>query len=462
MESLFYKKENGWKDSKTNREEVFAFCEKYKSFLNKTKTEREFVCEAQALAQANGFVPLEDKKSLSPGDKVYTINRKKGIMLVVVGSEDIEKGLNIIGAHLDSPRIDLKPKPLYEDSELALFKTHYYGGIKKYQWTTIPLAMHGTVVLQDGGSIDIAQGDEGGDISFTITDLLPHLAEEQSQKKLSKAIEGEDLNVLIGSIPLEGEEKEPVKAALLDILSKSYGMCEEDFLSAEIEFVPAFNYKDVGLDRSFVGGPGQDDRACAYTALKAILEIQNPKKTAVCLLVDKEEVGSMGVTGMQSRFFENTVAEICALLKPCYNDLALRRCLSASKCLSADVCAMHDPNYPSVMEKNNSAKAAHGVAIMKYTGSRGKGGSSDASAELMGEIRSLFNENDVLWQVTELGRVDLGGGGTIAQFVANLNIDTIDCGIPLFSMHSPYEVASKLDIFMAYKGYKAFFAASES
>ena len=459
MSELLIKKENGWKNKNVNRDEVFSFANGYKAFLNSARTEREFAKETVKAAEANGFKPLSSFSTLKKGDKVYQVNRGKGVLLAVIGSESIEKGINIIGSHIDSPRLDLKPNPLYEDGDMALFKTHYYGGIKKYQWTSIPLAMHGTVVLKDG-SIDIAIGDANDDVTFTISDLLPHLADEQQKKALHKAIEGESLNILLGSIPSDDEdEKQPVKAAIMQIINDKYGICEEDFISAEIEFVPAFDLKDIGFDRSFVAGPGQDDRVCAYTSLKAIFETENPTKTAVCILVDKEEVGSMGVTGFRSKFFEDTVAEIANLMTENYSDLTLRRSFAASTCLSADVCAMHDPNYPSVLEKNNAAYAGGGIAILKYTGSRGKGGASDASAELMGKVRNLFNENGVLWQVTELGKIDLGGGGTISQYVANLNIDTIDCGVPLLSMHSPYEIASKLDIYMAYKAYKAFYTA---
>ena len=457
MSDLLIKKENGWKKSTASKEEVFSFCDGYKVFLNNARTEREFSKEAIKAAISQGFKPLSSFERLKCGDKVYVENRGKGVFLAVIGSKSIEKGLNIIGSHIDCPRLDLKPNPLYEDSEMALFKTHYYGGIKKYQWTTIPLAMHGTVILADGSSVDIAIGDACDDVTFTISDLLPHLADEQATKTLGKAIEGESLNVLIGSIPDENEEKDSVKAAIMQIIFDKYGMCEEDFVSAEIEFVPAFDLKDIGFDRSFIAGPGQDDRVCAYTSLQAIFEIEKCEKTAVCILVDKEEVGSMGVTGFRSKFFEDTVSEIAALMTNNYSDLTVRRAFAASTCLSADVCAMHDPNYPSVLEKNNAAYAGGGIAILKYTGSRGKGGASDASAELMGKIRNLFNENNVLWQVTELGRIDLGGGGTISQYVANLNIDTLDCGVPLLSMHSPYEVASKLDIYMAYKAYKSFY-----
>ena len=455
-----YKTENGWKKPEVSKEEVFAFSEGYKKFLNSAKTEREFASLAEKTALEKGFLLLDSFSSLKAGDKIYVNNRGKGILMAVIGSEDIEKGITLVGSHIDTPRIDLKPNPLYEDGEMALFKTHYYGGIKKYQWTAIPLSIHGTVVLASGEKVDIAFGDECDDVTFTISDLLPHLAEEQNKKTLDKAIEGEALNIIIGSVPLaDEEEKEPFKAAILKLLNEKYGICEEDFLSAEIEFIPAFSAKDLGFDRGLVGAHGHDDRVCAYTSMQAIFETEAPEKTAVCLLVDKEEVGSMGVTGMRSRFFENVMAEILALMGK--GELALRRCLSSSICLSADVCAAWDPNYPSVMEKNNSAKLSHGVAVMKYTGSRGKGGSSDASAELMGRIRKIFNENGVLWQSTELGKVDAGGGGTISQYVANLNIDTLDCGVALLSMHSPFEVASKIDIYMAYRGYKAFLSSKE-
>ena len=457
MSDLLMKRENGWKKSSASKEEVFAFCEGYKKYLNSARTEREFTSLTIETAKAKGFKDISEFKTLKPGDKVYRNNRGKGVLLAVIGEEDIECGINIIGSHIDSPRLDLKPNPLYEDSELALFKTHYYGGIKKYQWTSIPLAMHGTVVLNDNSTINISIGDESEDVTFTITDLLPHLADEQAKKELYKAIEGESLNILLGSIPAEGAEKDAVKTAVMQLLNDKYGICEEDFVSAEIEFVPAYDLKDTGLDRSFVVGPAQDDRVCAYTSLEAIFEIQKPSKTAVCILVDKEEVGSMGVTGFRSKFFEDTIAEIAYLMSDNYSDLTVRRCFASSTCLSADVCAMHDPNYPSVLEKNNAAYAGGGITIVKYTGSRGKGGASDASAELMGKIRNIFNANNVLWQVAELGRIDLGGGGTISQYVANLNIDTVDCGVALFSMHSPYEIASKLDIYMTYKAYKAFY-----
>ena len=454
-ENLLMKKENGYIRFEGEKDAAFDFCEGYKAFLNTAKTEREFVTETVKAAQAQGFKPL-GSAPLKKGDKVYSVNRGKGILLAVIGSEPIESGLSIVGAHIDSPRLDLKQNPLYEDSDIAFLKTHYYGGIKKYQWTAIPLAMHGTVILADGTSRQIAIGDEGDDITFTISDILPHLADDQYKKSLKEAIEGENLNIIVGSVPVRDDEKNSVKLAVLQYLNDKYSMTEEDFISAEIELVPAFSLKDLGFDRGLIAGPAQDDRVCSYAALKAIFDIKNPSRTAVCLLVDKEEIGSMGNTGMESRFFENTVLEIAALMGE-ITPLTLARVLSASQCLSADVNAGFDPNFASPYEKNNSAYLSYGVSVTKYTGARGKAGSSDASAEFVGEIRRLFNENGVLWQTGELGKVDAGGGGTIAQYVANLNIDTIDCGTPLLSMHSPFEVSSKMDVYMTYKGYKVFF-----
>ncbi len=454
--TLAYKRRCVWTDEKTDKKEIFAFCDGYKSFLNAARTEREFVKHAENAAKKQGFTALQDKNTLKPGDKVYRINRGKGIMMAVIGSAPIESGLRIVGAHIDSPRLDLKQNPLYEEGETALLKTHYYGGLRKYQWLATPLAMHGRVVLADGKNVDIAIGDEDDDFTFTVSDLLPHLAKEQGGKPLRDAFDGENLNVIVGSIPIEDEEsKKPIKDAILQYLNNALGMVEEDFLSAEIEMVPAVRVRDVGFDRSMIGGPGQDDRVCAYTAMQAIFDVENPEHTAVCLLVDKEEIGSMGNTGMKSRFFENTLAEICYLLGHGEN-LAVRRCLSNSKCLSADVNAAFDSNFASVYEKNNAALLGHGVTISKYTGHGGKAESSDASAEFMGEIRRLFNENNVIWQTAELGRVGAGGGGTIAQYVANLDIDTIDCGTALLSMHSPFEVSSKADVYMTYRAYQCF------
>lgn len=459
MDSKFsYARKRVWDVENIDKKEIFEFCDGYKSFLNLARTEREFIREAELAAKQKGFIDLSSVSALKPGDRVYKVNRGKGIVLAVIGSESIEKGVKIVGAHVDSPRLDLKQNPLYEDGEMALLKTHYYGGLRKYQWFAMPLAMHGRVILADGRSIDLSIGDEDDDFTFTVSDLLPHLAREQGGKPLRDAFDGENLNVIIGSIPVKDKEiKQPIKVAILDYLNEKYGMIEEDFLSAEIEMIPALKTKDVGFDRSLIGGPAQDDRVCAYTALQAIFESKNTKQTSVCLLVDKEEIGSMGNTGMQSRFFENILAEICLLLGN-YSDISVRRCLSSSKCLSADVNAAFDPNFSGVYEKNNSAILGHGVTISKYTGHGGKAESSDASAEFMAEIRKLFNDNGVIWQTAELGKVGAGGGGTIAQYVANLDIDTIDCGTALLSMHAPFEISSKADVFMTYKAYKCFLA----
>ena len=440
------------------KSEVFDFCEDYRKFITLAKTEREFCEESVRVLEANGFTMLEEKSKLKAGDKVYTVNRGKGVFAAVIGSEPIENGVSLVGAHIDSPRLDLKPNPLYEDQGVAYFKTHYYGGIKKYQWTAIPLAIHGVAALQDGTQIKISIGEDPSDPVFCVSDILPHLAQNQMTKKMVEAIPGESLNIILGNIGSDDPEvKEGVKQNILKILNEKYDICEEDLLSSEIEVVPAFDARDLGLDRSMIAGYGQDDRVCAYTALRAILDVKKPKKTAVCLLVDKEEIGSMGATGMQSRHFENVLAKVCAKTVKTYSDLTLREALQNSTCLSADVGVALDPNYADVTEKRNTAILNGGILLTKYTGSRGKGGASDANAELVAKIRRIFNENEVEWQIGELGKVDFGGGGTIAQFVANLDMDVIDAGGPLLSMHSPFEVAGKLDIFMAYKGYRAFY-----
>ncbi len=458
---LGYERKNVWKEESVDKEAIFSFCEGYKAFLNSARTEREFVVQTEKAAKQEGFLPLDEFDTLKPGDKVYRINRGKGIILAVIGSAPIEEGVRIVGAHVDSPRLDLKQNPLYEDGEMALLKTHYYGGIRKYQWLATPLAMHGKVILANGNTIDIAIGDEDDDFTFTVSDLLPHLAKEQGAKPLRDAFDGENLNVIVGSMPiLDPENKKPIRDAVLQYLNEKYGMVEEDFLSAEIEMVPAVKVRDVGFDRSMIGGPAQDDRVCAYTAMQALFDTKAPKYTSVCLLVDKEEIGSMGNTGMQSRFFENTLAEFCTRMGT-YTELSVRRCLGHSKCLSADVNAAFDPNFASVYEKNNAALLCHGVTVCKYTGHGGKSESSDASAEFMGEIRRLFNANGVIWQTAELGRVGAGGGGTIAQYVANLDVDTIDCGTALLSMHSPFEVSSKADVYMTYRAYQCFFVGEE-
>ena len=446
------------KMNEKEKQQVFDFCDEYRRFITDSKTEREFCTASCRVLASNVFVPLDDKKTLKAGDKVYTVNRGKGVFAAVIGSENIENGVNLVGAHIDSPRLDLKPNPLYEDQGVAYFKTHYYGGIKKYQWTAIPLAIHGVAALQDGTQINIVIGEDKDDPVFCISDLLPHMADVQMMKKTKDAIPGESLNVIMGNIAIDDDDlKDAVKLNILKLLNERYGIEEEDLLSSEIEVVPAFDARDIGLDRSMIGGYGQDDRVCAYGALRAITAIKKPEKTAVCLLVDKEEIGSMGATGMQSRRFENVLAKICSKMTKNYTDLVLRECLQNSTCLSADVGAAFDPNYPDVSEKRNAPILNGGIVLTKYTGSRGKGGASDASAELVAKIRRIFNENGVEWQMGELGKVDAGGGGTIAQFVANLDMDVIDAGVPLLSMHSPYEISGKLDVYMTHKGYKEFY-----
>ncbi len=454
-----YQKENGWKAaSAALKDTIFQYCEGYKAFLDAGKTERASVNEALRLAKEQGFVDAESKAELKPGDKVYFINRHKNIFLAVIGEDAVTEGLNFVIAHVDCPRVDLKQNPLYNDSDMAFFKTHYYGGIKKYQWTAVPLALYGVVLTKDGKSIDVRIGDKPGDPVLCITDLLPHLATEQMQRKATEIVGGEALNILVGSLPEEGAEKDAEKAAILALLKDQYGICEEDFLSAELEAVPADNARDLGLDRSMILAYGHDDRVCAYTGLSALFEAKAPKKTAVCVLTDKEEIGSMGNTGMRSAFFEYAVATLIEKTSGSYNELMLKRAFRNSKCLSADVAAAFDPTWPETHDKLNAPYIGRGVAISKYTGSRGKSGTSDANAEFMFFVRKAFDDNEVMWQCGEMGKVDFGGGGTIAQYVANLDMEVVDCGVPLLSMHAPMEVASKLDIYMAYKAYKAFFA----
>ena len=453
-------KKNAWvKYDDEKVKEIFSFSDKYKSFISTCKTERECVKESIRLAESVGYRNLEDimknNETLKYGDKVYANNKDKNIALFVIGSEPIEKGLKILGAHIDSPRLDLKQNPLYEEGELALLDTHYYGGIKKYQWVTLPLALHGVVAKKDGTLIDICIGEDENDPVVGISDLLVHLAGEQMGKKADKVVEGEDLNVLVGSIPLKEDEKEAVKANILKILKEKYDFEEEDFLSAEIEIVPAGKARDYGLDRSMIMGYGHDDRVCAYTSLAAMLDIENVDKTCCTLLVDKEEVGSNGATGMHSKFFENIVAELIDRVEG-YNDLKLRRCLTNSKMLSSDVSAAFDPNYPSVMEKKNSAYFGHGIVFNKYTGARGKSGCNDANAEYMAELRSIMEKHDVSFQTAELGKVDAGGGGTIAYILANYNMEVIDSGVAVQNMHSPWEIVSKVDVYETMKGYRAF------
>lgn len=464
-EKLLIDQKSAWeKISDEEFKVTFDLCERYKSFLNKAKTEREFASEAEMFAKSKGYVPLEEviksHNKLQPGMKLYCVGRNKTIVLAIVGENSFESGVNIIGAHIDSPRIDLKPNPMYEANDMVFLKTHYYGGIKKYQWVTIPLTMHGVIVKRDGSIVNVNIGEDEKDTVFTITDLLPHLAAEQMQKKMSEGITGEGLNILSGSIPFKDEKvKDKVKLNILNILNEKYGIVEEDFLSAELEMVPKFNAVDVGFDKSMVGSYGQDDRVCAYAALEAILDTDKVKRTAVCILSDKEEVGSMGNTGAQSSFFVNFLADLCSLSVENYNDIILRRCLSNSKMLSADVNAAIDPTFENVFDKKNSSFLGRGIVLQKYTGARGKSGASDANAEFVGEIRKLFNDNNIVWQTSELGKVDQGGGGTIAQFIANLNVDVIDCGVAILSMHSPFEITSKVDIYMSYKAYRAFYTA---
>ena len=452
-----YEQKNGWEIiDKAEKKQVFDFCELYKKYLDNGKTERLCVEYTVKLAKDVGFVEYDENKPLNSGDKIYINNRDKSIILAVIGKKDITDGINLVAAHIDTPRLDLKQNPLYEDTDLALLKTHYYGGIKKYQWTTIPLAMYGVVVKADGTKVNIAIGDDENDPVFCVTDLLPHLAQKQMSQKLSEAIPGENLNVLIGSMPAD-TDKDKIKSAILTVLYDKYGIEEEDFLSAEIEVVPSGKARDIGLDRGLIGAYGHDDRVCSYGALKGILEIDNPEKTAVCLLADKEEIGSMGNTGMQAEYFEYTISTMINSQVGSFNELMLRKCFANSKCLSADVGAAMDPNYKEVSEPRNAPKANYGVMICKYTGSRGKSGSSDASAEFMGEVRKICKDNGIVWQIGELGKVDEGGGGTVAQFVANRNIDTIDCGVPVLSMHAPFEIVAKMDVYMSYKLYKAFY-----
>ena len=455
-DELFYKQKNGYDTMSTQqRIDMEDYCRGYMAFLNEARTEREAVKIAIEMAEDKGFVEYVDGMKLSPGDKVYCNNRSKALMLAVIGRKSLEEGCVIAGAHVDSPRIDLKQNPLYESDELAYFKTHYYGGIKKYQWVTIPLELHGVVALKNGETIDVSIGHDPSDPQFVITDLLPHLGKEQMRKTMEEGITGEGLNILIGSIPYADEGSDRVKLAVMSILNDRYGIVEEDFLSAELTAVPAFEVREIGLDRSLIGGYGHDDRVCAYAELKAILDLDEaPEKTAVCILADKEETGSDGVSGMQSSAFECFMGELCA-----GQNVPLRRCFKNSFCLSADVTAAFDPNFPEVSEKRNDAKLNYGMGICKFTGARGKSGTSDASAEIVGYLRRIFADAGVVWQMSELGKVDQGGGGTIAKYMANRNIDTIDAGVPVMSMHAPFEVVAKFDCFMTYLGVLAAYKA---
>ena len=456
-ERLFNKKENGW--LKVNEEKdkiIMNFSNEYIYFLNNGKTERECAAFAKKMLDENGFKCICECETLKPGDKVYYINRNKSVYAAVIGSKEVQEGINVVGAHIDSPRLDLKPNPLYEDGGFAYFKTHYYGGIKKYQWTTIPLAIHGIIVKTSGEKINVNIGESDEDPIFTITDLLPHLAQEQMERKLKEGVKGEDLNLLIGSRPYTDKEiDEKVKLNILNILKNKYGITEADFLSAELELVPAFKARSLGFDSSMVAGYGQDDRVCAYTAIRGLLDTHSPEKTAVMILSDKEEIGSVGNTGMESLVFDYFISEILNKTGENKPDL-IRKVFCNSRMLSSDVDAGFDPIYASVSDTKNAGYLGKGIAVVKYTGARGKSGASDANAEFVAEIRRMLDDNKIDYQLTELGKVDVGGGGTIAYILANKGVDVIDCGVPVLSMHAPYEVTSKYDIYCAYEAYKVF------
>lgn len=453
-------RKNAWKGyDEAKSAKVDALAKDYMDFLDNGKTERECVDTIVNQIEAAGYRELpelkKEGKKLSAGDKVYAVWMNKTVVMFQIGTKPMTEGLNILGAHIDSPRLDIKQNPLYEDSDFALLDTHYYGGIKKYQWVTLPLALHGVVAKKDGSIVEINIGENEDDPVFFISDLLIHLSAEQMEKKASKVIEGEALDLIFGSRPLAGEEKEAVKAGVMKLLAEQYGIEEEDFLSAELEVVPAGKAREAGLDRSMVLGYGQDDRVCAFTSLAAMLEIGQTERTACCILVDKEEIGSVGATGMHSRFFENAVAEIMDAAGD-YSELKVRRALQSSRMLSSDVSAAYDPNYPAVMEKKNSAFFGKGLTFNKFTGSRGKSGSNDANAEYIARIRKILDENEAAFQTAELGKVDEGGGGTIAYILANYGMEVIDCGVAVQNMHAPFEVTSKADIYEAFKGYLAF------
>ena len=457
------KKESAWKKYREeDLEKLNNICEDYKKFLTVSKTEREAAKEIIRRAEDKGYKNLDDyiknNVEIRPGDKIYVNNKGKAVALFHIGTKPITEGMNILGAHIDSPRIDLKANPIYESDGFVYFDTHYYGGIKKYHWVTLPLALHGVIVKKDGQKIEICIGEDKDDPVVGITDLLPHLAGEQMKKESSKLIEGEDLDILIGNKPKiinNQEEKEEIKSNILALLKEKYDIEEEDFLSAEIEAVPAGAARDFGLDRSMIMSYGQDDRVCAYTSLEAFLEVEETEKTLSCILVDKEEIGSVGATGMESHFFDNAIAEICVLMND-NSPLAVRRVLNHSKMLSSDVNAAYDPLYKSVMDKKNASEFGLGVVFCKFTGSRGKSGSNDANAEYIAELRKIMDDANVSFQISELGKVDIGGGGTIAYILANYNVEVIDCGVGVLSMHAPWEVTSKADIYEAYRGYIAF------
>ena len=454
--SLTYDKKNGYdRVGAADLEAMETYCVGYKQFLDAGKTERECVDRTISLVRAAGFKPFVRGMELKAGDKVYQSNRGKAIMLAVIGRKGLEQGVNIAAAHIDSPRLDLKQLPLYETDDMAFFKTHYYGGIRKYQWVTIPLELHGVVALKGGQTVKVSVGNGPEDPVFTIDDLLPHLGAEQSKKPLGEAIPGESLNILVGSRPLKDDEgSDRVKLAILELLNRKYGITEEDFIFAELCAVPNFKASDVGFDRSLIGAYGHDDRVCAYAALAALLQVEAPGRTAICMLADKEEIGSEGVSGMKSQAFDTFMADLCAA-----QGVLPRVCYENSFCLSTDVTAAYDPNFAEVYEKRNSALINCGVGLCKYTGARGKAGASDASAELVAYVRRVLDNAGVVWQMAELGRVDAGGGGTVAAFMAERNIDTLDAGVPVLSMHSPFETVAKLDCYMNFKAAKAIFEA---
>ena len=457
-DELFNQKKSGWESiSEDEKKNIYQFADEYMYFLNHAKTEKEIVESAKDILIKNNFKDIETVDNLCPGDKVFYINRNRNVFAAVIGEEPLTSGLRVVGAHADSPRIDLKQNPLFENDGFAYFKTHYYGGIRKYQWATIPLAMHGLIVKSNGERVNIKFGEDDNEPTFMITDLPPHLSHAQDERKLKEGIAGEELNIMVGSIPYSNEKvSERIKLNILNILNEKYGIKEVDFTSSEIEFVPAFKARSMGFDSSMVAAYGQDDKVCSYTALRGILNITNPKKTAVCVLTDKEEIGFIGVSGMESRMFETFVAEM--LDKKGENaPNALVKTFSKSKALSADVDAAQDPNYPDVFEKYNSSKLGLGVCMVKYGGARGKSGSSEAPAEFVAEIRKIFNDNKITYHSSELGKVDKAGGGTIALTLANRGMDVLDCGVPILCMHSPYEICSKYDIYQAYRAYEAFY-----
>ena len=441
------------KEKPEQEEKAFKYCEGYKGFLDTGKTERECVKEAVRMLEKGGYKPFDPKASYEPGDKVYYVNRGKSLIATTFGKRPLEEGLRINGAHIDSPRLDLKPNPLYEKEDIAFFKTHYYGGIRKYQWGTIPLAMHGVIIKKDGEKVEISIGEDEKDPVFCVTDLLPHLASKQNERPLKDGLKGEELNILVGSLPFQDEEiKEPVKLLALSLLHDKYGITEKDFFRAEIEMVPAVKARDIGFDRSLIGAYGQDDRVCAYTALTAEIDAKKPSYTTVTILTDKEEIGSVGNTGLNSDFVLHYIEELAAQA-----DVNVREVLKHSLCLSSDVNAAYDPNFPDVYEGRNSSYINKGCVLTKYTGARGKSGSNDASAETMAKVIAIMDGEGVYWQAGELGAVDAGGGGTIAQFVAHMDVDTVDLGVPILCMHSPFELASKLDVYNTYKAFKAFY-----